>query len=74
MKINMERMIVLYGWIEEHRCIEILNDPDGKFIMKSYIKEKENKIRELEKKYTFLKDVKKVMYSKRKLKLNKWEL
>lgn len=74
MKVNMERMIVIGAWIEEHKCIEILNDPDSKLVMKSFIKEKENRIRYLEKKYPFLSDVKKVMFSKRKLKLNKWEL
>lgn len=74
MKVNMERMTVIHAWIDEHKCIEILNDTDGKFVMKSFIKEKENRIRYLEKKYPFLNDVKKVMFSKRKLKLNKWEL
>ena len=73
-KFNKERCIVAGCWMEHQRTMAILEDPDCKFDMSGYIKEKKGKMKYLEKKYPWLKDIVKILSSKTPCPIGEWEL
>lgn len=73
-QFNKERCIVAQVWMEHHRTMAILEDPDCKHYMGDFIKEKKAKMDYLEKKYPWLKGIIKILSSKTPCPIGEWEL
>ena len=73
-KFNKERCIVAQVWMEHHRTMAILEDPDCKLPMETFIKEKKAKMKYLEKKYPWLKGIIKILSSKTPCPIGEYEL
>jgi hypothetical protein len=76
MKLNKERCIVASVWMEHCKSIEIYEGVGGplKGCMNSFIKERKDKMKYLEKKYPWLKGIVKILSSKTPCQIGKYEL